>query len=326
MTLNKSVLKNMALLLVATVSCLLVAEIVVRIIYKDTLRVWKDERNLTYRHDSYLGWFPVENSVRKFKGSRLIEVKHNRRGFRDIEHVLGAEPRIVFLGDSFVWGYDVNQGERFTDKLRQILPDVSIYNLGVSGYGTDQEYLLLQKNFDFYKPNIVFVVFCTENDWVDNSRSRRYGGYYKPYFFIKGNDLELQGIPVPKVENYFLIKHDILSKSYLVQLAVKTIYNAFNPQGISFDNPTYIILEKMHEMSIEKGFQLIIGLQGNGPKLEDFLEYRKIPYINLNVPHRYPSDGGHWTPEGHSLVARRIYEYLTKFNYLTATAELSRDK
>ena len=122
----------------------------------------------------------------------------------DDEYVKSNKPVIMFLGDSFVWGYDVEKEERFTEKLRKYMPDWSIYNLGVSGYGNDQEYLLLQKYYDKFRPEIVFVVFCTDNDRDDNSYNNINGGYFKPYFEIEEGNLKLKDQPVPLSANYYL--------------------------------------------------------------------------------------------------------------------------
>ena len=319
MLLNKRQISNLLLLVVTTVICLLIAEIGIRIIFKDRLRV-QDERNLIYRYDSKLGWFPIENSAKHYKGSRLIDVVHNSRGFRDDEHSVSANPRIMFLGDSYVWGYDVEQKERFTEKLDKALINWSVYNLGVSGYGTDQEYLILQQHYDFYKPNIVFLVFCADNDELDNTSNQRYGGYYKPYFVINGEDLELRGIPVPKSEKYFLVNHDILAQSYLFRLAVKGFFKLINPPYLEIENPTHKIISDIYDLSKDKDFLFIVGLQEESPELELFLTNKKIPYVPLSNPHRYSSHGHHWTPEGHTFVAERIYDFLMKNDYLTTEA------
>lgn len=307
---------NLLLFLVTVAFCVLIAEIWVRIFFKGRLNVHKDERNLTYRYDSILGWFPIENSKKSYKGSRSIDIEHNGRGFRDDEHLVGTNPRIVFLGDSFVWGYDVNKSERFTEKLRTALPNWSIYNLGVSGYGTDQEYLLLKQHYDFYMPTIVFLIFCTSNDEIDNSYNKRYRGYYKPYFVTNGNNLELRGTPVPKSENYFFVNHNILAQSYLVRLLVKSFFKSTNPLYLKLENPTHEIIENIHEFVKNRGAQFIVGLQEQSPELEIFLTDKKIPYVNLSNPYIYPDHGRHWTPEGHTFVTERIYGVLKKGHYL----------
>src|SRR6266540_4873193 len=157
MSLRDSRLFKPLLALSSSIFCVALADIGMGILFRDYLVLHRDERNLTYRYDPELGWFPISNSKKIFTGSRTIHVEHNSRGFRETNHVLDTKPRIIFLGDSFVWGYDVEQNERFTDKLRDKLAGWSVYNLGVSGYGTDQEYLLLKRQYDFYRPQIVFL-------------------------------------------------------------------------------------------------------------------------------------------------------------------------
>ena len=306
----------MLILVSTTLICLLIAEIGVRKLYGDQLYVWKDERNLVYRYDSELGWFPIDNSTRQFKGNRLINVKHNSRGFRDDEHLVSTNPRMIFLGDSFVWGYDVEQSERFTEILKKRLSNWTVYNLGVSGYGTDQEYLLLQRHYDFYKPDIVFLVFCADNDEDDNTQNMRYGGYYKPYFKIKEKTLELRGTPVPKSENYFFVKYDILTRSYLARLILKEFYKMTNPPLLEIENPTFEIINKFYELSKTNNFHFLMGIQGESPELELFLKGRNIPYVSLANSLKYPSHGNHWTPQGHAIVAERINNFLIDNSYL----------
>src|SRR5262249_30897489 len=168
-----------------------------------------DERSMLYRYDSTLGWFPRENGRGDYSGSRTISFSHNSRGFRDREPVADGKPAIIFLGDSFVWGYDVEASERFTDKLQAKHPEKNIYNFGVSGYGTAQEFLLLQQRFSEIKPALVFLVFCTETDEDDNASNIRHGGY-KPYYKVDGAGIKLSGVPVPHSEHAFIVDHPLL--------------------------------------------------------------------------------------------------------------------
>lgn len=310
---------NLSVLCITLFFCTIVVEIVLRTDFVSNrlnLAIHRDERNLTYKHDSLLGWFPIENSKKEFKAHRSIHVAHNSRGFRDDEHILDTRNRIVFLGDSFVWGYDLEKSERFSDKLQAMLPDWAIYNLGVSGYGTDQEYLLLKKHYDFYKPDIVFLVFCSVNDVGDNSSNQRYRGYYKPYFVTHGSDLELMGVPVPKTEKYSLVHHDTLAKSYTFRLLVKTYYKYKNPPKIKIENPTFAILKQTNEFVKSKGSQFFVGLQEPNSELETFLEDFKISYIDLSNPYKYPDNIGHWNPEGNTAVSKKIYDFLINGNFL----------
>src|SRR5215470_14385830 len=97
-------------------------EILTRLLWKHRLDP-DDERSLSYRYDAELGWFPIPNGSNRFMGSRPITVQHNGDGFRDPPHGPKQKKRIAFVGDSFVWGYDAEQAERFSDKLQARLAD-----------------------------------------------------------------------------------------------------------------------------------------------------------------------------------------------------------
>jgi hypothetical protein len=60
------------------------AEIIARFLFEG--HYYRDEIKLTYKYDEELGWFPVENSTKQYKGSRLITIQNNKNGFRDINH------------------------------------------------------------------------------------------------------------------------------------------------------------------------------------------------------------------------------------------------
>ncbi len=307
---------NLFVFLLSLVICIGITEIGLRIFLKSTLGTRTNEKSLLYRYDEKLGWFPVENSNKTFTGSRPIRVTHNSRGFRDPEHIVDARPRMLFLGDSFVWGYDVEMDERFTEKLRAKLPGWSIYNLGVSGYGTDQEYLLLTQQWDFYKPEIVFVVFGSGNDELDNSYNARYGGYFKPYFTADGDNLTLKGVPVPKSDEYFVAHHDMLAHSYWFRLLANGYFKVMGPARVRVNDPTRAIVMNMYRFVTSRGAKFIVGLHDVNPEFEKYLKENNIPYVDLTNAYTYPANGRHWTPEGHALVSERIYNFLMQGGFL----------
>lgn len=282
-------------------------ELLLRAFFAERLVVYQEERALLYRHDSRLGWFPRQNSTRTFVGSHPISVTHNSRGFRDSEHNPGTRPGLLILGDSFVWGYDVDANERFTEKLRPLMPEWDLFNLGVSGYATDQELLLLKEQFDYYQPRIVLLVFCTYNDFHDNAANAiDQGDYYKPYFETGSQGLTLQGVPVPTSLSYFSRQHPFLANSYLVRLAVK----ASSPPHVRVANPTIALLQELNEFVARKGSRLVVGLEAPHDELETFLRMVKIPYLNFDGAERFPDNGWHWTPAGHTTVSTAVFKFL----------------
>ena len=141
----------------------------------------------------------MPNSSSEIKTFRTTQFRHNSIGLRDEEFSLDAKPTIMFLEDSFVWGLDSQVDERFSDLLKPKIPDHKIVAAGVSGYGTDQEYLLLKRLWPKVKPAVVVLIFCAQNDRLDNMTNRRYEYYHKPYFVTQPDgSVVLAGQPIPK--------------------------------------------------------------------------------------------------------------------------------
>jgi len=302
-----------------------ISELVLRLFFHQNLALVQDERNLMYRYDSELGWFPIPGSEKIYTGARTISVRHNSEGFRGPEFQMDDRPRIMFLGDSFVWGVDAEEDERFTAILSQRHPKWSVYNLGVSGYGTDQEYLLLQRTFQRFMPDVVFLIYCAENDDSDNCWNLRHGGYFKPYCVVEGTQLRLCGIPVPRSYPVFCSEHRWLTKSYVVRLMARAYYRLKSPPALHNPNPTGPILRDLQKYVQSRRAVFLIGLTRSHPHLEEFLRHFEIPYADLSTTQRYATFGQHWTPEGNRFVADRIEQFLTEGNYLARSSRLAKE-
>lgn len=317
----KAILFRGLLVLMSLGVVALISEVGLRLVMDRSFHTFDDERNLSYRYDATLGWFPVENSSNRVTACRTINVAHNSRGFREAELRPNDKPGVLFLGDSFVWGFDVEANERFTDKLQAMHPEWAIHNLGVSGYGTDQELLLLKQQFDTFKPRVVFLVFCTDNDQKDNCSNVRHGGYYKPYFTTNTDGgVTLRGVPVPRSERAYYSGGLKARGSFLMRMAVRAWSNLNTPAKVTVPDPTFALLTEMNRYVAEKGALFAVGLQTAHPQLETFLTQKGIPWIDLSNDKRYSAYGFHWTPEGHEIVAARIGSFLTQSNASIAAA------
>lgn len=91
----------------------------------------------------------------------------NSRGLRGKrEYAIPAPPgvrRIVALGDSFTWGFGVNDDEVYTEHLSRNLPATEVVNLGVSGFDLRSELTYLQDEGMRYQPQAVLLAVC-QND------------------------------------------------------------------------------------------------------------------------------------------------------------------
>ena len=293
------------LMILITFSIIIIGgEMLTRTFYTSEVRI--NVQNLVYRYDSELGWFPIENSDSQFQGDQLIQVKHNKIGFRDVQHGEKQKKRIAFIGDSFVWGYDVEQNERFTDILQEKIPEYEIFNMGISGYGNDQEYLLLKKWFDHIQPDIVFLALY-QNDRIENSTNSAHGGYYKPYFINSNEELILKGTPVPKAINYYIKQYPLLYKSKLIQLITETL----SPPRFDSEDPTALILKEMNNYVISKGAEFYIGIIDSDTSSfeHSICEQNNIEHLLLLSDLKYKTHGRHWTAEGHNAISNTIYDF-----------------
>lgn len=283
----------------------------------------RDERNLLYDHDPLLGWFPKKNSSNYYQGTVRINVNHGSQGFRDRDHGSKFFPRILFLGDSFVWGYDVEESARFTNILQEKFGNkMEILNFGVSGYGTVQAFLLLQQKYAYYKPEIVFLMF-SDNDRGDNSSSFGYG-YYRPYFIKDSTGrLVLKGVPVPLSLVYRWRNNLIVQHSTLIQFLIARLFSSrFFPSisSVRVEDITGDLVIRMKYYLKKKQSKLVVGFVSKDESLMKLCKNEAIPFLDftsITTKHHFPTHGRHWTKEGHQLVAQSIYDFFTQ-KHLTA--------
>ncbi|MBN8987320.1 MAG: SGNH/GDSL hydrolase family protein [Rhizobiales bacterium] len=309
----RKTLQSLGAIAVMTIVTLAALEVVLRVVDLRELREGVSERSLSYQYDSELGWMPIPGSSSTVTNARTIHARHNSLGLRDEEFVPDARPTIMFLGDSFVWGLDAEAGERFSELLKPRIPDYRILAAGVSGFGTDQEYLLLQRLWPKVKPAIVVLIFCTNNDREDNSSSIRYEGYQKPYFATSADgSLVLQGQPVAKSRLQAIKEDWWVRHSWLVRLG-NAVYLKLRHPVVHVPDPTEKLVDEIRRFVETNGGKFFVGLQADDAALIRHLEAARIAFVSFDGAAAYPgaSLGGHWTPEGHKLVAERLLGLLS---------------
>jgi hypothetical protein len=154
-------------------------------------------------YDASKGWFTAARaSGRVFLGGPdEARVRTNSLGLRggEIERrPATGRRRVLVFGDSFVFGVGVDEEHTFTARLQGLLgKDYEVVNMGVSGYSTDQEYILFQELGSRLGGTIV-VLLMVDNDFVGNSEDFAYRAYYKPYFELRQGSLLVRNQPVPR--------------------------------------------------------------------------------------------------------------------------------
>jgi hypothetical protein len=299
---------------------LVALEVMLRVADFRMLREGTTERSLSYRYDPELGWAPSANSDSVASNVRIIHVHHNSLGLRDSEFSLDGQPTILFLGDSFVWGLDAEANERFTELLKPRVAGYKILSAGVSGYGTDQEYLLLKRLWAKIQPAVVVLIFCTQNDRLDNSTNIRYEGYQKPYFErVADGSLALRNVPVPKSRLQYIKENWWVRNLWLGRLVTASYVGVRYPL-VTVPDPTERLVSQMRDFVEANGAKFLAGLQYRDEQLIRHLEARKIPFVSFDGADYYRGEGAgaHWTPDGHQVVADRVMKLLSENNIVRA--------
>ena len=131
--------------------------------------------------DSELGW-KLKPNVEGIWGN--VKLKINAQGLRGPE-LSYASPldvrRILYLGDSVLFGYKLESHEQTYPYLTEIILEETLgleiesINAGVGGYSPWQEYLYLSKEGIKYGPDLIVVSFVL-NDVAEKFGLIRFGG------------------------------------------------------------------------------------------------------------------------------------------------------
>lgn len=114
--------------------------------------------------------------------------------------------RVLLFGDSFTAGDGVSNGDRYGDLLETLVPGIEVYNFGLSGTGTDQQYLIHREFGSRFECDLVVIGVLVENIRRVAARYREASGsdglkrvLAKPYFDLQADGaLSLRQVPVPK--------------------------------------------------------------------------------------------------------------------------------
>ncbi len=301
-------LRALALQALVIVVTLALCEVILRWINIAYLRA-DDWGNLRYRFDAELGWSPEPNSRSIVALPRETAVSHNSLGVRDVEFQRNGKPTIVFIGDSMTWGYNLEANERFSDLLRGIIPSHNVLNAGVSGFGTDQEYLFLKRLWSEVEPSVVVLIVCVENDHTDNSRNMRYFNY-KPYLDATADGgFAFRGQPVPRPRKSYFRDNWLGEHVMLARLAISA-YVELRYRRVTVPDPTNELIGLLRDEVHRRGARLFVGLEREDPAVEDFLEQQRIAYTRFDGAELYDSSH-HWTPKGNAMVAARLAALLS---------------
>jgi len=306
--------------------------------------------------DKQLGWVGIPSFTGRFhKKDFDVLISMNEKGFRKLQSKIQPSPgarSVMFLGDSFTWGWGVSQGNVFTDYLQNELgPGFRVINCGVNSYGTVQEKILLQQLLPVDKPIAVGVMFCF-NDFDDNVNRSKLD---RPYCTLESGKVVLHNSPVAHpiggifsrlMRNSYAVSFLAYYSNQLNQVIKDNIPGHAANRGLKSPAPSIELkmimehtLSEMKATSQSNGARLFVVyiplaaeldssyISVYLPAMREICAKLEIDFLNPTECMRavYPETGpkgeplyftndGHWTAEGHRIAALVIRDYIQSLN------------
>jgi len=157
-----------------TNALLVVVSVAVGLVVVDRVVLWIEPISGIYRYDADTDYVMRPNvSIRYRSPEYDILIETNSRGLRGPSPPDGDRCVVLVLGDSFAFGYGVNEAETFPRRLESLLEAqfpgrFQVVNAGHSGYDTRRELLFFKKRAESLRLGAVVVQFFI-NDILSNS-------------------------------------------------------------------------------------------------------------------------------------------------------------
>jgi hypothetical protein len=222
---------------------------------------------------------------------------------------------IAFAGASFTSGVGVKSEKTFASLTQAGATGSCAYNMGVPGFGLDQEWLTVRTQALPLRPRLVVVVF-TSSDWMRSQEAYNPGFGPKPVFKLaEGRLVPETAEDRPNFLLRFLQHHSSVWR--LMQLADLTLARRY-PHG-EWWYLNAAILDAIREDCRKAGVPVLFVYIPTGwrafPSLRAYMFRNQANFIDLSqgaftlTPDMYIPRDGHLNDKGHRRVADAILRW-----------------
>lgn len=320
MSLLVRMIKNLVLLGVSVIISLLIAEVIVR-----NFVVVRNVGPTLTQYDPYFGKTHKTN----FSGTRVgpdfkMDFNLNSDGFRGPELEQTVSNTILFLGDSFTFGYGVNDSEAFPALVQTELgEDVQVINAGMGNNANGRWIRFLKKRAYEYDPKYVVLQIHYNDYW---------GNFMEGFYSVSSADELLEKLPPPKSKarklQSMIDRLRIFDNSYLMGFAMQVAFpvgaleseSAKDNYLVKKDRQNELLLRLFNEtleLCDQQGREvialLLVGVDGQRyDDLHAITKARDIPIIQVpdkkQRPDLYFEIDGHWNAAGHQVASEKLLE------------------
>jgi lysophospholipase L1-like esterase len=286
---SASIVSGLTLLFVASLICFGLGEVVVRLLFKQSVVLFP-----RYHAEAHYGPFTLrhlEPSTRFWHTSPdgSWEFRTNAQGFRDDEDWSVEKPpeqiRVLVLGDSATEGFEARQEQTFSAVMERALRrrgfDAKVLNTGISGFSTAEELAYLENEGIRYAPDAVVLGFFA-NDFEDNLKAGLFT--LKDGSLVQEKTEHIPGVRALAVINAIPGLSWLSQNSYLYSLVLNTVWEAAKRRILQQSRAQfateYAVPQGEPSGGLETGLTLKLL-----ERMHAFCRSRGIPLIVVDVPH-----------------------------------------
>jgi hypothetical protein len=285
------------------------------------------KRGKLFKPDLVVGWknLPNLNLVRLNSNGEEWRVRTDKNGIRGSSVWKNENNvRVLILGDSFAFGEGISINARFDSVIKKKMLSLAIINMGVMGYGTDQQLIGARQFLYNQRNNDIMIILTFYNDFYDILR-KTFVGRAKPWFELSNREGLIEHSPAV---TWITVLRD---KSYILALLMTLFedHPKFTKNDLKYAAQLYEAIIRNELTSVlQKSVRVIIAFHGlnyvDDSEHKEILELsiqrvcsiKGIECLYLDNHLMTKNDGqnflkdGHWNKEGHAIVAELLIDLL----------------
>lgn len=272
-----------------------------------------------FQPDDRLGWVTIPNLdlTRQNSDGEFYHLRTDDQSYRGPREFPSSDTvrRLLIVGDSFAFGEGTSLEDRFDTVLVDQIDNIASVNVGVIGFGTDQQVLRAHDKLESIRAGDVVLVLVYGNDFYDVAKTQ-HSGRSKPWYELSDNTLVRHDPNITVVE--WLRDKSFLFSLVATKLANDPMFDERFPQ--SLDIIEALLSEFSREVkSRDAEFWLIL----HGLEIEKFpLPFERETITSqlcgmadkcfdldpvINEPAYFLADG-HWSAKGNHAVGDYLAE------------------
>lgn len=172
--------------------------------YRDTTKTIPMAETFHSEYDEELGWVNRPNMVIEDMYGPGVYVRTNAQGFRNHEDFTAKVPdgkvRAICSGDSFTFGYGVDNDHTWCQLLAGLDDRLQTVNMGQGAYGVDQAYLWYKRDGLKLQHDLHLFAFITHD--FERIEFEEFMGYGKPVLSVEDDRLVINNVPAPQFPGF----------------------------------------------------------------------------------------------------------------------------